>query len=209
MPRWTMARLRTGSRNRCASRPKAAEPVPRPMRKASRMMVNEKIDEPMMTARARVQRTCKVMAVAPDTAKAKRTARRASRRNHDQVGLGRVGLAANSSRLGPLGATASGGGHAGRFTMAAASDMSKLAARKLVLRTPMSGSAMNRRGSNHFTPPKMFTAYSVPRRRLTRPNSKGREHEVASQQGQGAHQSGRQRMSSAAEATKRSSESRV
>ena len=73
-----MARLRTGSRNRCARRPKAAEPAPRPMRKASRMMVKEKIDEPMMTARARVQSTCRVMAVAPETAKATRTARRAA-----------------------------------------------------------------------------------------------------------------------------------
>ena len=50
MPRWTMARLRTGSRNRCARRPKAAEPVPRPMRKARSMMVKEKIDEGLVRA---------------------------------------------------------------------------------------------------------------------------------------------------------------
>ena len=40
------------------------------------MSVNEKIDEPISTARARVQSTCRVIAVAPETAKAASAARR-------------------------------------------------------------------------------------------------------------------------------------
>ena len=39
--------------------------------------MNEKIDDPSSTASARVQSTCSVMAVAPDTANASSAARRA------------------------------------------------------------------------------------------------------------------------------------
>ncbi len=139
------------------------------------MMVNEKIDEPMMTARARVQSTCRVMAVAPETAKAKRTARRALDVTTGPPVSAGCAWAASSSRLGPAGAVGQRRLNRWAIRMAAARDRSKLAARKLDLRTPMSGREMNPARKEPLTPPKMFTAYSVPRRRLTRPNSKGRD----------------------------------
>ena len=42
------------------------------------VFTTEKIEDPMITASARVHSTCKVMAVAPETAKAKSTAFRAA-----------------------------------------------------------------------------------------------------------------------------------
>jgi hypothetical protein len=64
--------------------------------------VNEKIDDPSKTASARVQSTCSVMAVAPETAKAASAARR--ERSSIAGGVGKPGpprfasAAATSSR---------------------------------------------------------------------------------------------------------------
>jgi hypothetical protein len=59
--------------------------------------------------------------------------------------------------------------------MATASDISKLAATRLVLRMPTMGKKMKPAKNEPATAPNRLTAYSVPRRRLTRPSSNGRD----------------------------------
>ena len=89
---------------RWRARPNTAAPMPRPMSTASRIIVNEKTDEPSSTASARVHITCSVIAVAPDTTKASSAARR-ERASSDRLRRqrGRVlDLAPRRRRVEPL-----------------------------------------------------------------------------------------------------------
>ena len=145
------------------------------MRNASRMMVKEKIDEPMITARARVQSTCSTIAVAPETANESMTTRRAASVMgtcaDSAIEAWPCTPAAISSKLVGEGRERTNR----RVTrIATASDMSKLAATQLVARTPAMGRKMKPAAKEPATAPNRLTAYRVPSRRLTRPSSNGR-----------------------------------
>ncbi len=148
MPRCSAASQRTGCAVRCESRPKTAEPSPRPIRNATRMIVNEKIDEPISTASARVHMTCSVIAVAPDTAKprqrhAPRRRRHRPRSGGSDAGRARVEVALGGrlveQRVHASGRSAPRAGSGARAASAAASVRLNAAAVTLVQRRPKRG----------------------------------------------------------------------
>ena len=129
-----------------ATRANTAAPTPRPIRNASRMSVNEKIDEPSRIASARVHSTCSVIAVAPETANAASATRRARGVDHGRAAAAPppracASTAATSRRsLGAARRASSAAGRRRRATrIAAASVRLKAAAVTLVQRTPSSG----------------------------------------------------------------------
>ncbi len=129
--------------------------------------MNEKIDDPINTASARVQSTCKVIAAAPETAKPPSATRRAAGVMITSGGSAAAPTPASSSPAEAAFSSSSsmlaGAASASRNTrrairIAAASVRLNPAAVTLVQRSPMLGRKMNPAKNEPATAPKRFTA---------------------------------------------------
>ena len=125
--------------------------------------MNEKIDDPSSTASARVQRTCSVIAVAPDTANAPSAARRdrsSIAGGGGRTGPSRLAAAAAASRRSSIempSPPASAGRMRRATRMAPASTRSNDAAVTFVQRRPIVGRKMNPAQNAPATAPNRFT----------------------------------------------------